>query len=145
MRVSICLLITITTGLSAIAQSESGAESHFVPVYQILQNQCGNCHHVGGASSWVVDMAPTANRYSECLAHDAPPLQHQCTTYLQLVAVPGPDIPAWVRPQQAAQSEPYVNACVIEESFHIGVSLPEKLPGVECAMILDWIVAGAKY
>lgn len=145
MRVSNCCLIAIVVGLSVMAQPGFGAGSPFAPVYQILRDQCGSCHHVGGASSWVIDMSPTVYKYSACLAHVDLRSQHQCTTHQQLVEVPGPGIPAWIRPQQAAKSEPYVNACVTEESFHIGVSLPEKLPDAACRMILDWIIDGAKY
>ena len=140
-----CYAVAILVALSSVNEVSFAAELHFAPVYQILRNQCGNCHHMGGASSWVIDMSPTTDKYSQCLAQANLAAQHQCTTHQQLVEVPGPDIPAWVRPQQAAKSEPYVNACVVEESFHIGVSLPEKLPDVSCRMILDWITAGAKF
>lgn len=139
------LAVAIIAGPSAIAQPGVSAGSHFAPVYQILRNQCAGCHHVGGASSWVVDMSPTADKYSGCLVHADLHSRHQCTTHQQLVEVPGPGIPAWVRPEQAASSEPYVNACVTEESFHIGVSLPEKLPDQACKMIFDWITRGAHY
>lgn len=116
------------------------AASEFAPVYEILQLRCGGCHRTGGASSWIVDM-PAADRYPMCVQASA---EFQCTTHQQLTEVPGPDIPAWVRPTEPRMSEPYVNACDTENSFHIGVSLPEKLPDAECRRLLDWITAGAK-
>lgn len=145
MRMPVYLVIAVCVVLSAVAGLSCAAEPHFAPVYQILQNHCGHCHQSGGASSWVVDMSPTTEKYPECLAYADLASQHQCTTHQQLVEVPGLDIPPWVRPRQAAMSEPYVNACVTEESFHIGVSLPEKLPDAACRMIFDWIITGAKY
>ena len=120
--------------------SAGGDPSAFGAVYTILKNRCGHCHQVGGASSWVTDMPPTEQRFPHCT--DAPnPLM--CSTHAQLTEAPGEEIPAWIRPHEAAMSEPYQQACNLSVSFHIGVSLPQVLPPEECSLFLDWITAGA--
>ena len=143
MRTTLCFAILSIVVFPTTSKADDSSKSPFEPVYQILKNQCGQCHHTGGASSWVVDLPPAADQYTACLEPADEAARHQCTTYRQLVEVPGPDIPAWIRPHEAAKSEPYVNACDAEASFHIGVSLPEKLPDSQCKTILEWIVSGA--
>ena len=90
MRMPNCYAVAILVALSSVNEVSFAAELHFAPVYQILRNQCGNCHHMGGASSWVIDMPPTTDKYSQCLAQANLAAQHQCTTHQQLVEVPGP-------------------------------------------------------
>ena len=125
---------------STSANESLAEETAFGPIFEILNTHCGRCHRRGGASSWIVDTQPSANSYPACVGVER---QDQCTTYLQLVEMPGPGIPAWIRPEEAAASEPYVQACDAQGSYHVGVSLPETLPDAECRRFLDWIVGGA--
>ena len=127
--------------LAAAAHPEPSA---FAPVYDLLVANCGNCHRSGGASSWRVDVAPETDVYPSCLRIADAATRARCTTHLQLTEVPGPDIPAWIRPDEADRSEPYVQACSEDESYHVGISLPSVLPQPDCAAFLVWIEAGAR-
>jgi mono/diheme cytochrome c family protein len=134
-------LACVSLAQESVAGEPGAEESAFGPVFEMLNTHCGRCHRRGGASSWIVDMPPTANTYPACIGVER---QYQCTTHLQLVEVPGADIPAWVRPEQAASSEPYLQACDAQGSYHVGVSLPAVLPDQECRRFLDWIIGGAR-
>jgi len=117
----------------------------FAPVYALLQHHCDACHVMGMADGpWSLNTPPTAERFPQCLA--APSLEQlQCATFHQLVDEPAPGIPAWIRPSEAAASEPYAQACDPVLSFHIGHSIPEPLPAADCSAFLRWIEAGAAW
>lgn len=120
-------------------------DTHFEAIYRLLSTHCGDCHVQGAADGpWSLNTPPRADRFPECLDL-ADPEQLRCATWHELVDAPGPGIPAWIRPAEAAASEPYAEACDPAASFHIGHSLPEKLPDEECARFLSWIEAGAPY
>jgi mono/diheme cytochrome c family protein len=131
-------------GIAMIAGSVHADDSRFAPVYDILVENCGQCHRVGGASSWITDKPAAETNYAACLNLGDERAEHQCTTHGLLTEAPGPEIPAWVRPHQASSSEPYVQACDGDGSFHIGVSLPAKLSDDDCATFLGWIESGAE-
>lgn len=115
----------------------------FVAVYDLLVTHCGACHVQGNADGpWSLDTPPTVERFPECLPLD-PEQQLRCATYHQLVDIPAPGIPAWIRPEEATLSEPYVQACNSAVSFHIDHSLPESLSEQDCAGFRGWIEAGA--
>ena len=121
------------------------AAGGFGPVYELLERHCGACHVQGGADGpWSLNTPPSDRRHPECLAASES-TRLACATYHQLVDEPAPGIPAWIRPAEAAASEPYVQACVPEGSFHIGHSLPEPPAAEECALLLRWIEAGASW
>lgn len=116
----------------------------FEEIYDLLKTHCGACHVRGGADGpWSLDTPPDADRFPFCLQPAAAALR--CATYHQLTDAPGPDIPAWVRPEEAAASDPYVQACVPGSSFHIGHALPEGIPAADCTRLLRWIETGAHY
>ena len=120
-------------------------DAGFSGIYGLLVEYCGDCHVQGQADGpWVVDAPADPDRFPDCVRLAAAD-QRRCTTWHQLVDSPGPDIPAWVSLQDPASSEPYVQACVQEGSFHIGHSIPGALSATECASILGWIQAGASY
>ena len=128
-----------------IQASASVADQHnFGPVYELLAANCGACHRVGGVSTWVIDLPSSDEKYPGCARLDDDEAQHRCTTYEQLTEAPGDGIPAWIRPHEAQASEPYAQACDVQVSFHIGGSVPEKLPDADCEQFLSWIRAGAK-
>jgi mono/diheme cytochrome c family protein len=119
------------------------ASYDFVAVYDLLVTHCGACHVQGIADGpWSLDTPPTSERFAQCLPLD-PDEQLRCATYHQLVDIPAPGIPAWIRPEQAPLSEPYAQACDSTTSFHIGHSIPESLSDRDCAGFLGWIEAGA--
>jgi len=121
----------------------AGEDSEFLPVYELLRSHCGSCHVRGLADGpWSLNTPPAADRFPECLKEQAAAAL-RCATYHELVDPPGPGIPAWVRPDDAQGSEPYVQACDPEVSFHIGHSLPQKLADADCERLLRWIKAGA--
>lgn len=125
------------------ASGASSDQAGFLDVYHILQRHCGACHVQGAADGpWSLNSPPSGERFPQCLSETGE-ARVQCATYYQLVEEPGPGIPAWIRPEEAALSEPYSQACDPELSFHIGHSLPGPLPAGECATLLDWIEAGA--
>jgi len=115
----------------------------FSQVYMLLSEHCGACHVRGVADGpWSLDTPPTQQRYPECLEVEASE-QLKCATYHQLVDPPVPGVPAWIRPTEAAVSEPYAQACDPDNSFHIGHSLPTSLAADQCSGFLGWIEAGA--
>lgn len=117
----------------------SKKQSSFRQVYSILNAHCGACHIEGGAAiaAWTLDRPATDNSYPECMKADNPAL---CTTYLQLTAGDYP----WMMAGNLHESPPYLNACVTEENYHIGVSIPERLSDPECDVIKNWILNGTK-
>lgn len=120
-------------------------DAGFSEIYQLLDHHCGDCHVQGIADGpWSLNTPPDDQRFPECLGSDEY-TQLRCATYHQLVDAPGPGITAWIRPDNAPASEPYVEACDSTASFHIGQSLPEGLPEHSCAMLLAWIRDGARY
>jgi mono/diheme cytochrome c family protein len=122
---------------------ESANAFAFNAVYDLLLTHCGECHVQGSADGpWSLDTPPSRDRYPECLDLTEAE-QLRCATYHQLVDEPGAGIPAWIRPVEAAMSEPYVQACDSVASFHIGHSIPGRLPDQECVGFLGWIEAGA--
>ncbi len=135
--------IWLTWALIVVSPSSVAEAPGFAPVYSLLQTHCGACHVQGVADGpWSLNTPPSADRFPECLDEpDAAALQ--CATYHELVDPPGPGIPAWIRPEDGAASDPYAQACDAEVSFHIGHSLPEKMPDAGCAEFLSWIEAGA--
>lgn len=128
------------------ADSMSAAASPgFEEIYELLTTHCGTCHVQGGADGpWSLNTPPAADRFPSCLTGPES-MALRCATYHQLTEVPGPDIPAWIRPEEAAASEPYVQACVAGTSFHIGHALPQGVPAPDCARLLLWIETGAHY
>lgn len=135
----------------AVAADDSGVSTavspsgQFLPVYALLSEHCGACHVQGVADGpWSLNTPPTLDRFPECLALSESD-QLSCATYHQLVDEPAPGIPAWIRPREAASSEPYVQACDSTVSFHIGHSLPAALQDEDCAFLLHWIENGAAF
>jgi len=115
----------------------------FDPIYDLLTEHCGACHVRGQADGpWSLNTPPAADYFPACLAEPVE-AQLRCTTFHQLVDVPGPGIPAWIRPADGPESEPYAQACDPEVSFHIGHSLPAALADADCATFLSWIESGA--
>jgi hypothetical protein len=149
-RLILCLVALCSCAAAAqteIAGSGEGAEvsvTGFDSIYAMLYSSCGDCHVQGLADGpWSLNTPPGPERFPECLA-EAGERALLCAAYHQLVDAPAPGIPAWIRPAEAAQSEPYAQACDPAVSFHIGHSLPERLPDASCAMFLDWIESGAQ-
>lgn len=134
----------LLVGLLVAGLVHAGSDSPgFDPVYDLLQAHCGECHIQGAADGpWSLDTPPRADRFPVCL-EEASDAALRCATYHELVDAPGPDIPAWIRPGEARQSEPYAQACDPSVSFHIGHSLPAALPPEACAVFLNWIESGA--
>lgn len=142
-RLALALLV-LSAAPAARAVDEAAEETGFAPVYALLQTHCGACHVRGGADGpWSLNTPPSTERFGECLAEPQDSAL-ECATYHELVDSPGPGIPAWVRPEEAAASEPYAEACNPEVSFHIGHSLPQKVPDADCARFLHWIETGAR-
>lgn len=136
-------LTLVLSGAVGGLQAAEPAPAAFAPVYALLQTHCGACHVQGVADGpWSLNTPPSTERFPVCL--DLPAAAAlECATYHELVDSPGPGIPAWIRPAEAGASEPYVQACDPEASFHIGHSLPEKLSDEACGRFLRWIEAGA--
>ena len=130
-------------GLAGFSAASLASEPTFNPVYDLLEQRCGECHVRGAADGpWSLNTPPSADRFPSCLTEpEAAALE--CATWHELVQSPGPGIPAWIRPDEATASEPYVQACIPNGSFHIGHSLPERLSTEECDLLLRWIEAGA--
>jgi mono/diheme cytochrome c family protein len=127
----------------SVAAVHAAGPYTFDAVYTVLSEHCGDCHVQGAADGpWSLNTPPRPDRFPECLEVPAE-AQARCATYHQLVDEPVPGIPAWIRPEEAAQSEPYLQACDPDGSFHIGHSLPAALPAADCAGFLGWIEAGA--
>jgi hypothetical protein len=136
------LILCLAGPLSGAADGPSTA-ARFDPVYDLLTAHCGACHVRGGADGpWSLDTPPRADRFPECLPENGEAAL-RCATFHELVDAPAPGIPPWIRPQEAAASEPYAQACDPVVSFHIGHSLPAKLPDRDCTLFLEWIEAGA--
>jgi hypothetical protein len=131
-------------GLAGFSAVSLASEPTFDPVYDLLEQRCGECHVRGEADGpWSLDTPPSTDRYPACLTEpEATALR--CATWHELVQSPGPGIPAWVRPNEATASEPYVQACNPDRSFHIGHSLPAGLTTAECELLRRWIEAGAQ-
>jgi hypothetical protein len=116
----------------------------FDGIYDLLRAHCGECHVQGGADGpWSLNTPPSVSRFPECL-EESGEAALRCATYHQLVDAPAPEIPAWVRPAEARQSEPFAQACDPLVSFHIGHSLPAPMPEPACAAFLHWIESGAR-
>ena len=122
------------------ADDKQDDSSAFSQVYRILKTNCGACHVENGTAvlAWTLDTVPTKARYSECVGVDSP---LQCTTYIKLTETQYP----WIVAGKPEESAPYINACVKEESYHIGVSIPEQLDNQDCALMRDWIESGALF
>jgi hypothetical protein len=142
-RRSARLLLALAAGLPGVASAAANEASGFAPVYELLESHCGACHVQGEADGpWSLNTPPSADRFAQCLTEpEAAALR--CATYHELVDPPGPGIPAWIRPEDPPSSEPYAQACDTEISFHIGHSLPQRLPDADCERFLRWIEAGA--
>lgn len=121
-----------------VTSISSKQEPAFVQVYGILETNCAGCHTETGTATatWTLDKMPTPDSYVECMNMDAPTL---CTTYVVLTETEYP----WVEAGKPEASMPYINACVEEESYHIGVSIPKRLRDEDCHIIRDWILNGA--
>ena len=148
-RLALALIIVSASSMAQAATAEKAgeapgsAEPGFAPIYALLQTHCGACHVQGVADGpWSLNTPPSTDRFPECLAEQQSAAL-QCATYHELVASPGPGIPAWVRPEDGSASEPYAQACDTELSFHIGHSLPQRLPDEDCARFLRRIEVGA--
>ena len=115
----------------------------FSEIYGLLTRHCGACHVQGVADGpWSLNRLPGADYFPQCLDRADDEARRICVTYHQLVNEPGPGIPAWIRPGDAA-SEPYAQACDTSVSFHIGHSIPTVLAIDECDRFLAWIHSGA--
>jgi hypothetical protein len=127
----------------SVSQAENEArtdeKASFSQIYPILKNNCAGCHIDNGTAfaAWTLDTLPSAEKYNQCLDADSPLL---CTTYIKLTEGEYP----WAIPGNLADSPHYVNACVPEESYHIGVSIPARLSDEECNLLKNWILQGAK-
>lgn len=121
-----------------VPSTSAKQEPTFVQVYAILETNCAACHIENGTATaaWTLDKLPTTDSYAECMNADAPAL---CTTYVVLTETEYP----WVVAGKPEASIPYINACVEEESYHIGVSIPKRLRDEDCHIIRDWILNGA--
>jgi mono/diheme cytochrome c family protein len=136
-------LIAYIRSLEPGRPEPAAADVTFSGVYELLSTHCRACHVKGIADGpWSLDTPPRDDYFAECLDEE-PSNQLRCTTWHQLVEVPAPDFPAWVQPADPEASAPYVQACNPADSFHIGHSMPEKLPDADCAALLGWIEAGA--
>jgi hypothetical protein len=131
-RILLCLLSSTFMSICLAEESPS-----FAQVYPVLKTNCGSCHIDSGVAiqAWTLDTMPSENQYQQCIDSDSPA---QCTTYFKLT---GGEYP-WMISGNLAESQPYVNACVPEESFHIGVSIPARLSDEDCNLIKDWIMKG---
>jgi hypothetical protein len=131
---SFLLYILSSTFITVCHAEESRS---FSQVYPILKTNCGACHIDSGVAiqAWTLDTMPSENLYEQCLGSDSPA---QCTTYFKLTEGEYP----WMISGNLAESQPYVNACVTEESYHIGVSIPAKLSDEDCNLIKNWIIQG---
>lgn len=137
-----CLLLGLAVGPASGMAAEAGLG--FDPIYELLEQRCGDCHVQGEADGpWSLNTPPSLDRFPECLTEPGTAAL-RCATWHELVDSPGPGIPAWIRPAEAAASEPYGQACVPEVSFHIGQALPDGLSAAECDAFLRWIESGAR-
>ncbi|MEM8769554.1 MAG: hypothetical protein AAGE43_19115 [Pseudomonadota bacterium] len=135
------LLLALPFPTAACAEQAAG----FAPIYHFLERHCGDCHVQGVADGpWSLNTPPNERRYADCLNYPES-AQLACANHRQLVEAPALGIPAWIRPTDAAASEPYAQACVPAVSFHIGHSLAEPPTLQECARFLRWIEAGAPW
>lgn len=139
--VSLVLVIWVAGCYSTIQEAEQidKRRSSFTNVYGILKLNCVACHSENGSGkqAWSLNVPPTADKYPICNAASD---QFLCTTYYELTGTEWP----WIVAADPGASQPFVNACDVEQSYHIGTSIPERLSDEDCALFEEWILKGAE-
>lgn len=110
----------------------------FLMVYETLKIHCFACHSELGPAKNTWSMNAPAVKYSDCSSSKNPAL---CTTYFELTSTEWP----WIVAGDPQVSQPFVNACDKEKSYHIGTSIPDRLSDSECKLLESWILDGASF
>lgn len=137
------VLVTLFFSITACqtySKGESTTKSNaaFSKVYEILKSHCFSCHSENGPAKDAWSMNAPAIKYSDCILSKD---QSLCTTYFELTSTEWP----WIVAGDPQASQPFVNACDKEQSYHIGTSIPDRLSDNECALLESWILEGAKF